>query len=228
MARPLIEVNAIYQAALQLTSEQGSQQLTIRNLTQALNCSPNTIYSQVGDREALIQGMLDHFFQAHAVCLPDDIGWFEQCKYWALDFHGLLVSNSDLARLMSLRQRPAIADRANALLEKLLSSDFSPEFALRCVRVLSNQTIALSLLEIESPPAGERRRGRSAGESRLEKSVQTVRENDRFSGVESAVFQEQSEIFESAIEFTLRGIESAYRESQAVSAADNVAGKDWG
>lgn len=212
MAKPLIKVDVIYQAALELASKRGAGQLTIRNLTQELNCSPNTIYAQVGDRDGLIQGMLDLFFQANPVSLPDNSGWLEQCRYWAEDFHQLLINNPDLTRLMSLRQRPAIAERVNALLDKLLSAGFDAEFALRCVRVLSNQTVAFSLLEIELPPAFNLRRNRTAKEMLRGNSILLGSQKAGNLGQYSTAVSDQSEIFSSAIEFTLRGIESAYAE----------------
>jgi len=212
MAKPLIKVDVIYQAALELASKRGAGQLTIRNLTQELNCSPNTIYAQVGDRDGLIQGMLDLFFQANPVSLPDNSGWLEQCRYWAEDFHQLLINNPDLTRLMSLRQRPAIAERVNALLDKLLSAGFDAEFALRCVRVLSNQTVAFSLLEIELPPAFNLRRNRTAKEMLRGNSILLGSQKAGNLGQYSTAVSDQSEIFSSAIEFTLRGIESAYTE----------------
>lgn len=212
MAKPLIKVDVIYQAALELASKRGAGQLTIRNLTQELNCSPNTIYAQVGDRDGLIQGMLDLFFQANPVSLPYNSGWLEQCRYWAEDFHQLLINNPDLTRLMSLRQRPAIAERVNALLDKLLSAGFDAEFALRCVRVLSNQTVAFSLLEIELPPAFNLRRNRTAEEMLRGNSILLGSQKAGNLGQYSTAVSDQSEIFSSAIEFTLRGIESAYTE----------------
>ncbi len=208
MAKPLLEQAAIYDAAVALVNEAGAEQFSVRQLTQRLGCSPNTIYAQVGDREALISGMLAHFFSSQPIQLDASASWQAQCVEWAHRVHDMLVAHPELAKMISWRQRPLIVSWVSELLRVLLSAGFEPEPALRCVRVLSHQTISLALMEIDSPSESIRRQRRSRPERALERLAKEAIDP---SGVASDNWElhTQREIFSSAIEFTVAGIASS-------------------
>lgn len=208
MAKPLIEITSIYDTAIKIVNSQGAEKLSIRKLTSALQCSPNTIYLQIGNRDDLVGGMLQHFFEQRVIALDQHASWQNQCRQWAYELHKTLLDKPNLARLIGWQQRQIITDCANILLQALLKVDFEPEFALRCVRVLSNETISMSLMEIETPPVEVRRKKRSSKEVTFERRIIASQSNLNA----SKEFHGQSEIFESAIEFTIRGIESVLEE----------------
>ena len=144
MAKPLLDSITIYDAALALVESQGTKEFSIRRLTDVLNCSPNTIYTQVGNRDSLVAGMLQHFFRRHALQLATDSSWQDQCRDWCYALHNVLVENPSVARLMTWRHRPVVVEYANQLMVVLLQADFEHDYALRVVRVLTHETISLS------------------------------------------------------------------------------------
>lgn len=58
MAKLLISVETIYDEALRVLDTEGVAGLNARNLAARLHCSTRTLYEQVGNREALIRGLV--------------------------------------------------------------------------------------------------------------------------------------------------------------------------
>jgi AcrR family transcriptional regulator len=63
VAKPLISAETIYDKALRVLEAEGVKGLTARNLASRLRCSAKTLYQQVGNREALIRGLVAHFWR---------------------------------------------------------------------------------------------------------------------------------------------------------------------
>jgi AcrR family transcriptional regulator len=58
----LISVETIYDGTLRVLDAEGADGLKARNLAARLHCSTRTLYEQVGNREALIRGLVAHAF----------------------------------------------------------------------------------------------------------------------------------------------------------------------
>lgn len=212
MAKPLIATETIYEKAIELVDKEGIEGLSARKLATALQCSPNTLYQQVGKRDEMISGMLAYYFQSQTLNLEKSNSWQESARHWANALRAVLLRHPNLSKLITINQRYVIVDYANQLLKILLHQDFQPEFALRCTRVLSQQVISFTLTEIETPPPSVRRKNRSSQEINFEDLV--IRNTKSKAKTQSKEklnegFQDRPEIFENAIEFTVLGIEQA-------------------
>ncbi|MEM1112476.1 MAG: TetR family transcriptional regulator [Pseudomonadota bacterium] len=148
MPKPLVAVETIYDAALDLLDERGAEALSARNLAAALKCSTRTLYQQVGKREALVAQLIAHYLAGRDLVFERDADWRVTARNWSLALRGALLAHSNLARLMTTEHREPIADYATELLKALLAAGFERPLALRSVRVLVNVVINLTISEI--------------------------------------------------------------------------------
>ena len=205
MAKPLLERHTIFDTAIDIVNEQGADNLSIRRLTSELSCSPNTIYAQVGNRDELVDGLLNYFFSSFSIRLNPADEWQAQARKWGSALRRCLIDNPNIARLIGWRQRPVITRSANGLFKAFIDAGFGHDLAMRCVRVLIHETISLSLTEIESPPLPARRaRGRKKPSAGKASTANPFDQGHNFKGF--------ANIFDSAIDFTLRGIEQTFAE----------------
>lgn len=200
MAKPLIAVETIYDAALKLLDEQGPEALSARNLAAELKCSTRTLYQQVGKRDELIAGLVRHHLSGLQLEFQAQTRWQDTVLDWARGLRGALLAHPNLARLMTTEHRGPVAEYVSALLKTLLEHGFDEELALRSCRVLVNIAVSLSLSEIIAPDGQARHSNRSQKEIQFEDLVIT-----RFGG-DREHFQEPPEVFDNAINWVILGI----------------------
>jgi AcrR family transcriptional regulator len=201
MAKPLISVETIYDAALQLLDEQGPKALSARNLAARLQCSTRTLYQQVGKREELIDKLVDHYLAGLKLEFHQGEDWQESTRAWALTIRQALLEHPNLASLMTTKHRGPIVGYVNTLLKILLQAGFGEEIALRSCRVLVNVAISLSLSEIQTPPLQELRKKRSKKEVEFETAILSKR------GGGKDRFQAPGEIFTQTVDWIVAGME---------------------
>jgi AcrR family transcriptional regulator len=209
MAKPLVSVDAIYEAALNLLDEGGPSALSARNLARALQCSTRTLYQQVGKREALIRQLLDHYFTNLKLQFKQAASWQSSTQAWANAMRSALLAHPNLTRLMTIENRGAITDYVNQLLKVLLHAGFSEQLALRSCRVLTHIVINLSLSEIEAPPIETRRKRRSQKEIQFEDLVIAQSGSTR----REKHLQDIPEVFSTTVRWVIRGIEDDWEQS---------------
>ncbi|MEH6581405.1 MAG: TetR/AcrR family transcriptional regulator C-terminal domain-containing protein [Halioglobus sp.] len=204
MAKPLIGVETIYNTALRILDEQGSEALSVRNLAAALQCSTRTLYQQVGKREELLRQLLDFYFAHIQLDFSRQASWQESSTSWAHAMRSALLAHPNLSRHLTVENRTAIADYVNQLLRVLLEHAFPEELALRSARVLTHTVIGLVLAEIDTPPAQIRRKRRSSKEIEFEDLV--IARSGKTAN--SSEFQDSPEVFSTAVNWLVRGMES--------------------
>lgn len=200
MAKPLLTVEEIYQAALDLLDREGAEGLNARNLAAALKCSTRTLYQQVGKRDEMIGKLIEHYFSNLKMEFVEGENWQESATNWALTLRGALLAHPNLFSLMGTEHRAPIVQYVNPLLRTLLRAGFDEELALGACRVLVNIAINFSLSETTVPKPLRRSR-RSVEEIRFEDLViaRTGGSRDQF--------QNPPEVFANAIRWTISGIE---------------------
>ena len=204
MAKPLIPVETIYDAALALLDEEGAQALSARNLAARLQCSTRTLYQQVGKREELIGGLIAYFLAGQELHFQRAANWSDTAWNWASTLRGALLAHPNLSRLMKVEHRAAISGYVTELLKELLHAGFDEELALRSVRVLVNVTMSLTLSELIAPASAHRAVPRSPEEIRFEDLI-IARE-----GKDPEHFQDPPEVFDNAVQWTIRGIQAEF------------------
>jgi AcrR family transcriptional regulator len=150
VAKPLISVEAIYDAALLVLDTEGAAGLNARNLATRLRCSTRTLYQQVGNREALIRGLVAHAFASIEPDFHEGETWQESTTTWCLALRDTLLGLPELARLMTPEDRNVVVGYVNRLLKVLLSHGFEHEVAVHSCRVLAHTTFSLTAADLQS------------------------------------------------------------------------------
>ena len=210
MAKPLISQTTIFDAALQLLDAEGIDALSMRNLAAALQCSPRTLYQQVGKREDLIRQLLQYHFDQLHFEFNKNSSWEDSILNWAAALRATLCRHPNLSRLITIDQRDAVVSYVNPLLKTLLNLGFPEELALRSCRVLAHQVIGLCLTEIETPSDYRASRKRSPQELQFEDLI--IRATKK---TDSGDFQALPEIFDTSIRWTVAGIKQSLAIEQA-------------
>jgi AcrR family transcriptional regulator len=151
VAKPLISVEAIYDGALRVLDAEGADGLKARNLAARLHCSTRTLYEQVGNREALIRGLVAHAFAKIEPDFREGETWQESTTSWCLALRNTLLSRPELARLMTREDRNVVVGYINRLLKVLFAHGFEHELAVRSCRVLAHATLSLTAADLQSP-----------------------------------------------------------------------------
>lgn len=203
MAKPLIAVETIYEAALALLDREGEAGLQGRRLAATLKCSTRTLYAQVGSREALVRQLFAHHFGRLELDFRAEPTWQGSAVRWASVIRNALLEHPQLSRLMTVEDRGVIVEFVNQLLRLLLRAGLPPELAMRGCRVLVHTVISLTLLELDTPPVTERRRRRGGREIRFE----TLLLEDAAVASRAEEFQDTPELFHTAVRWLIAGME---------------------
>ena len=207
MAKPLLTVETIYQAALDILDQQGLNALSMRKLASDLKCSPNTLYQQVGKREELIRHLLNYYFDAHKFDWQATESWQESVFTWATAMRRTLRKTPNLSRLISSQYRDVVVNYANRLLKIFKQHQFPDEFAMRSCRVIVFQVLSMCLSELETPTLKTRRRRRTPKELAYEDLIISMHNKASGNNITNEKLHDLPELFENAIRYTIVGIE---------------------
>ncbi|MGB1140055.1 MAG: TetR/AcrR family transcriptional regulator C-terminal domain-containing protein, partial [Halioglobus sp.] len=200
MAKPLVEVDTIYDAALRILDKGGVEALNARNLAAQLKCSTRTLYNQVGKRDELVDQLMNYYFGGLEFEFKDSDCWQESTRSWANNLREALLSHPNLTRLMTLEHRAPFADCATALLKVLLRAGFSQQLALRSCRALTHFVMNLTLEEIIAPRSESESKRRARKEIQFEDLVIANSHRGRTSPLKTP------EVFDNTLDWLLIGI----------------------
>lgn len=93
----------IVDAALRVLDESGLDGLSMRRLADELQTGPASLYAHVADKEDLLDLILDRALAEVDHPEPDPTRWQEQIKHVLRDWHRVLLSHRDLARVGQAR-----------------------------------------------------------------------------------------------------------------------------
>jgi AcrR family transcriptional regulator len=148
MAKPLIQVEAIYARALELLDIEGSAGLTTRRLATDLKISTRTLYQQVGSRDRLIRALVARHFSQLRVDFHELAEWEDTALHWCLSLREALYAHPYLTELMTVEDRGAIMDYVSELVEVTLRQGIPQDLAVECCRALVNLTINHAIVEV--------------------------------------------------------------------------------
>jgi AcrR family transcriptional regulator len=151
VAKPLLSAEAIYDEALRLLATDGAAGLTIRNLSNRLRCSPKTLYQQVGNREALVRGVVARAFASIELDFSTDTGWQASVQTWCHALRSALTGRPDLCSLMTTADRGVVIGYVTRLIEVLKRHDFSHDDAVRACGILVHVTLSMTLADMAAP-----------------------------------------------------------------------------
>jgi AcrR family transcriptional regulator len=151
VAKPLLNAEAIYDEALRVLATDGAAGLTVRSLSSRLRCSPKTLYQQVGNREALVSGVVARAFASIEIDFSTDTDWQDSVRTWCLALRSTLTARPDLCRLMTTADRGVVIGYVTQLMRALTRHGFSHEDAVRACGILVHVTLSMTLADMAAP-----------------------------------------------------------------------------
>jgi AcrR family transcriptional regulator len=151
VAKPLLSAEAIYDEALRVLATDGVAGLTARNLSSRLSCSTKTLYLQVGNREALVRGVVARAFASIDLDFSTDTGWRDSVRTWCHALRAALVARPDLCSLMTTSDRGVVIEYVTRLIRVLTSHGFSNDEAVRACGILVHVTLSMTLADMAAP-----------------------------------------------------------------------------
>ena len=148
MAKPLLSAEAIYDEGLRVLASQGVEGLNARNLCARLRCSTKTLYQQVGNRDALVRGVVARAFARIDLAFSTDESWEDSVRTWCTALRSALFERPALCSLMTVEDADVVVDYANRLIRVLRRHGFSKAQALLAARVLVQVTLSVTLSDV--------------------------------------------------------------------------------
>jgi AcrR family transcriptional regulator len=151
VAKPLLSAEAIYDEALRVLATDGAAGLTIRNLSTRLRCSPKILYRQVGNRDALVRGVVARAFVSIDLDLSTDMGWQDSVRTWCHALRSALTARPDLCSLMTTADRGVVIGYVVQLIPVLARHGFSHDDAVGACGILVHVTLSMTLADMAAP-----------------------------------------------------------------------------
>lgn len=151
MSRPALTPERIYAEALLVLDEDGVAGLQVRRLTSRLSCSTKTLYALVGNRDAMLRGVVAHAFVGMDLEFRPGPDWPSSVKDWARTLHSALLARPYLGSLMTLEDRDVTVAYVMRLVEVLVGHGFARRAAIEVAGNVGHWTISTTLLDLRAP-----------------------------------------------------------------------------
>jgi AcrR family transcriptional regulator len=151
MTRQAPTPQQIYDACLAILDEEGLPALNARNLTRRLSCSTKTLYQLVGNRDAMIRGVVARAFAVMDLEFQPGADWQTSIKSWSRTLHSALLSRPYLGSLMTLEDRDATVAYVVRLVDVLVECGFRRKLAIEVAGNVGHWTISSGLLDLRAP-----------------------------------------------------------------------------
>jgi AcrR family transcriptional regulator len=151
VAKPLLSAEEIYDGALAVLEQEGAGALNTRCLAAHLHCSLKTLYQQVGNREAMIRGLIAHAFRRMGLEFEPAPEAAQGIRNWAMTLRAALLAHPALASLMTVDDRDAIIEYALQLIETLGRHGLSEGEAATVAGIVNHMTLSMTLSDIRAP-----------------------------------------------------------------------------
>jgi AcrR family transcriptional regulator len=151
VAKPLLSVEAIYDEALRVLATDGAAGLNARNLSSRLRCSTKTLYQQVGNRDALVRGVVARAFGSIDIDFSTDMDWQDSVRTWCHALRSALTARPDLCSLMTTADRGVVIGYVTQLIRVLTRHGFSHDDAIRACGILVHVTLSMTLADMAAP-----------------------------------------------------------------------------
>lgn len=151
MTRPPLTEEQIYAECLRILDEEGLPALNARNLTARLSCSTKTLYRLVGNRQAMVRGIVAHAFAAMDLEFRPAADWQTSVKNWSRTLHSALLTRPYLGTLMTLEDRDVTIAYVMRLVDLLVERGFARRDAVEVSGNIGHWTISSTLLDLRAP-----------------------------------------------------------------------------
>jgi AcrR family transcriptional regulator len=137
----------ITDVALEIFRTEGLAALTTRRVARALGVSPMALYLHVGNKEGMLDAVVERLVCSIKIDLDSEASWPAQAEQWAHALRAQLSTHTGIMELLRTR-RWALMRSTEPLVRSLLAAGFSEERAIRATRLITWTTIGF--LSVES------------------------------------------------------------------------------
>lgn len=154
--RPKLTRQRVLSGAVELADEVGVEPLTIRRLADHLDTKPMTLYHHVANKEAILDGMVDHVF-AEIATPPEDVPWRDAIRHRCLSAREVLSRHPWAVPLMESRRAPgpATLHHHEAVLACLRGADLPNRIVAHAYAVIDAFVYGFAIQEASLPPGGD-------------------------------------------------------------------------
>ena len=155
MPTPKLTAERVIEGAVRLADRIGTDAMTIRGIADEIDAKPMTIYHHVPNKEAIIDGMVDHVF-AEIDLPPTDTDWRTAILVRSRSMRQVLATHPWAAPLMESRTSPGPATLAHhdAVLGCFRRAGFSLELTAHAYAIIDAFLYGFALQETSLPATG--------------------------------------------------------------------------
>lgn len=157
-----LSAEQIVLAAVEILSEGGLDSVSMRSVANRLGVTPPPVYARIGNKDALLDAVADHFLADLAPDVDPGEPWPDYARRWAHQMRQRLGAAAD-SRLFVQVKRPAYLEASRPLLKCMRRDGMSSDNAVRACRLLTWATVGFVAMDHPAAPPSSRRRGRPAG-----------------------------------------------------------------
>lgn len=155
-----IQLNAeqIVAAAVEILHEGGLDAVSMRSVAGRLGVTPPPVYARIGNKDALLDAVAQHFLADLAPSLDRGEPWQDYARRWTQQMRQRLTAAAD-SRLFLQLKRPTYLEATRPLLKCMRRDGMSKDGAVRACRLLTWATVGF--VAMDHPPSAEPSRGRN-------------------------------------------------------------------
>jgi AcrR family transcriptional regulator len=157
-----LSAEQIVLAAVEILREGGLDSVSMRSVATRLGVTPPPVYARIGNKDALLDAVADHFLADLAPDVEPGESWPAYARRWAHQMRQRLTAAAD-SRLFVQVKRPAYLEASRPLLKCMRRDGMSTDNAVRACRLLTWSTVGFVAMDHPTAPPSSRRRGRPAG-----------------------------------------------------------------
>jgi len=184
-----LSAEQIVLAAVEILREGGLDSVSMRSVASRLGVTPPPVYARIGNKDALLDAVADHFLADVAPPVKNGERWPDYARRWTQQMRRQLAEAAD-SRLFVQVKRAAYLEASRPLLKCMRRNGMSTDDAVRACRLLTWATVGFVAMDRSSASApSSRRRSRRAG-----------------SDPEGVTPEEVDELFTAHIDYLIEGI----------------------
>jgi TetR/AcrR family transcriptional regulator, tetracycline repressor protein len=159
-----LQLNAeqIVAAAVAILHERGLDAVSMRSVAGRLGVTPPPLYARIGNKDALLDAIAEHFLADLAPALGSGESWQDYARRWTEQMRKRLTEAAD-SRLFLQVKRPTYLEATRPLMKCLRRDGMSKDGAVRACRLLTWATVGFVAMDHPPSAAPSRRRSRLAG-----------------------------------------------------------------
>ncbi|QEN16197.1 TetR/AcrR family transcriptional regulator [Mycolicibacterium sp. ELW1] len=139
----------IVAAAVDILREGGLDAVSMRSVAGRLGVTPPPVYARIGNKNALLAAVADHFLADLAPEVFDEELWPDYARRWTSQLRQRLTEAAD-SRLFLQVKRPAYLEASRPLLKCMRRNGMSRDHAVRACRLLTWATVGF--VAMDHPP----------------------------------------------------------------------------